>query len=67
MKAAHEDFRTALQQVRSQGLLVDQGTDSVRSLLSLAHRLDVISEDLELCREQTLALKIEQYWDDYSL
>jgi len=29
--------------------------------------LDVISEDLELCREQTLALKIEQYWDDYSL
>ena len=67
LKAAREDFRTALQEVRGQGLLVDQSLDSVRSLLSLAHRLDVISQGLDLCREQTLALKIEQYWDDYSL
>jgi serine/threonine protein kinase len=39
----------------------------VRSYLALAHRLDVIADDLESCREQTLSLTLERYWDDYSL
>ena len=37
------------------------------SYLSLAHRLDVIADDLETGRDQTLALALERYWDDYSL
>jgi uncharacterized membrane protein YccC len=66
-KAARESFRSALQEVRSQNLLVGQSLESVRSYLSLAHRLDVIADDLETCRDQTLSLKLERYWDDYSL
>ena len=64
---ARESFRNALQEVRSQNLLTGQSLDSVRSYLSLAHRLDVIADDLETCRDQTLSLALERYWDDYSL
>jgi len=64
---ARESFRNALQEVRSQNLLTSQSLDSVRSYLSLAHRLDVIADDLETCRDQTLSLALERYWDDYSL
>jgi uncharacterized membrane protein YccC len=35
--------------------------------LSLAHRLEVIADDLESCRNQALALTIEDYWGDYLL
>jgi hypothetical protein len=35
--------------------------------LSLAHRLEVIAADLESCRNQALALTIEDYWGDYLL
>jgi len=66
-KAARENFRNTLQEVRSQNLLADQSLESVRSFLSVAHRLDVIADDLETCRDQTLALALERYWDDYSL
>jgi hypothetical protein len=66
-KAARESFRNALQEVRSQNLLAGQSLESVRSYLSLAHRLDVIADDLETCRDQTLSLSLERYWDDYSL
>jgi hypothetical protein len=66
-KAARESFRNALQEVRSQNLLSGQTLESVRSYLSLAHRLDVIADDLETCRDQTLALALERYWGDYSL
>ena len=66
-KAARESFRNALQEVRSQNLLADQSLESVRSYLSLAHRLDVIADDLEICRDQTSSLALERYWDDYSL
>ncbi len=66
-KAARENFRNALQEVRSQNLLAGQSLVSVRSFLSVAHRLDVIADDLETCRDQTLALALERYWDDYSL
>ena len=66
-KAALESFRSALQEVRSQNLLVDQSLESVRSYLSLAHRLDVIADELETCRDQTLSLALERYWGDYSL
>jgi hypothetical protein len=31
------------------------------------HRLDVIADDLEICRDQTSCLPLEHYWDDYSL
>jgi len=55
-KAARESFRNALQEVRRQNLLVGQSLESVRSYLSLAHRLDVIADDLETCRDQTLSL-----------
>ena len=67
MKAARETLRNALQEVRSQNLLAGQGLDSVRSYLALAHRLDVIADDLETCRDQTLSLALERHWDDYSL
>jgi uncharacterized membrane protein YccC len=66
-KAARESFRNALQEARSENLLSGQTLESVRSYLSLAHRLDVIADDLETCRDQTLALALERYWDDYSL
>jgi uncharacterized membrane protein YccC len=66
-KAARESFRNALQEVRSQNLLAGQSLESVRSYLSLAHRLDVIADDLEICRDQTSSLALEHYWDDYSL
>jgi uncharacterized membrane protein YccC len=66
-KPARERFRNALQEVRSQNLLAGQSLDSVRSYLSLAHRLDVIADDLETCRDQTLSLALERYWDDYTL
>ena len=67
VKAARENFRTALQEVRSQNLLAGQSLESVRSYLSLAHRLDVIAADLETCRSQTVSLALDRYWDDYSL
>jgi hypothetical protein len=66
-KATRESFRNALHEVRSQNLLAGQSLESVRSYLSLAHRLDVIADDLETCRDQTLSLTLERYWDDYSL
>ena len=66
-KAARENFRNALQEVRSQNLLAGQSLEPVRSYLALAHRLDVIADDLETCRDQTLSLTLECYWDDYSL
>jgi hypothetical protein len=66
-KAARESFRNALNEVRSKNLLAGQSLESVRSFLSLAHRLDVIADDLETCRDQTLSLTLERYWDDYSL
>jgi multidrug efflux pump subunit AcrA (membrane-fusion protein) len=49
------------------GLLAGQSLETVRSLLSLAHRLDVIADDLEIYRNQALALTIERYWGDYSV
>ena len=67
MKAARETLRNALQEVRSQNLLAGQSLNSVRSYLALAHRLDVIADDLETCRDQTLSLALERYWDDYGL
>jgi hypothetical protein len=60
-------FRNALQVVRNQNLLVGQNLESMRSYLSIAHRLDVIADDLETCRDQTLSLALERYWGDYSL
>jgi hypothetical protein len=66
-KAVRESFRNILQEVRRQDLLADQSLETVTSLLSLAHRLDVIADDLEICRDQALALTIERYWGDYSL
>ena len=66
-KAARESFRNILQEVRRLDLLAGQSLETVRSLLSLAHRLDVIAADLEICRNQALALTIERYWGDYSL
>ena len=65
--AARESFRGELQEVRSQNLLADQNLETVISFLSLSHRLDVIADDLEICRTQALALTIERYWGDYSL
>jgi hypothetical protein len=67
IRATRESFLNALQEVRNQNLLVGQNLDSVRSFLSLAHRLDVIADDLETCRDQTLSLSLERYWGDYSL
>ena len=64
---ARESFREILQEVRSQNLLVDQSVDTVISFLALSHRLEVIADDLESCRNQALALTIERYWDDYVL
>ncbi len=66
-KAVRESFRNILEEVRSQNLLAGQSLETVRSFLSLAHRLDVIADDLEICRNQALALTIERYWGDYSL
>jgi hypothetical protein len=66
-RAARENFRNALQGVRNQNLLAGQSLEAVRACLSLAHRLDVIADDLETCHDQTLSLSLERYWDDYSL
>jgi hypothetical protein len=65
--AARESFRNAPQEVRNQNLLIGKSLEDVRSYLSLAHRLEVIADDLETCRDQTLSLALERYWDDYSL
>jgi hypothetical protein len=43
------------------------GVATVISFLSLSHRLEVIADDLESCRNQALALTIERYWGDYVL
>ena len=51
---ARESFREILQEVRSQNLLVDQSLDTVISFLSLSHRLEVIANDLETCRNLAL-------------
>jgi p-hydroxybenzoic acid efflux pump subunit AaeB len=67
IRTTRQSFRNALQEVRNQNLLVGQNLESVRSYLSLAHRLDVIADDLESCRDQTLSLALERYWGDYSL
>ena len=64
---ARESFRKVLQEVRTRGLLADQGLQAVTSFLSLSHRLEAIAGDLESCRNQVLALRIEDYWDDYIL
>ena len=64
---ARESFREILQEVRSQTLLANQSLETVISFLSLSHRLEVIADDLESCRNQALALTIERYWDDYIL
>jgi uncharacterized membrane protein YccC len=65
--AARENFRNTLQEVRRQDLLAGQSLESVKGFLSIAHRFDVIADDLEICRDQALAPTIERYWDDYSL
>jgi len=65
--SARESFRNALQEVRNQNLLIGKIPEVARSYLSLVHRLDVIADDLETCRDQTLSLALERYWDDYSL
>ena len=65
--SAQESFRNALQEFRNQNLLIGKSLEVVRSYLSLAHRLDVIADDLESCRDQTLSLALERYWDDRSL
>jgi hypothetical protein len=67
VEKARESFRDILQEVRRQNLLSDQSLETVISFLSLSHRLDVIANDLESCRTQTLALTIERYWGDYIL
>jgi hypothetical protein len=67
IRTTREGLRNALQEVRNQNLLVGQNLEAVRSYLSLAHRLDVIADDLETCRDQTLSLSLERYWGDYSL
>jgi p-hydroxybenzoic acid efflux pump subunit AaeB len=67
VEEARASFREILQEVRSQNLLVDQSLDTVISFLSLAHRLEVIADDLESCRNQALALTINDYWGDYLL
>ena len=67
VEKARESFRDILQEVRRQNLLSDQSLETVISFLSLSHRLDVIADDLESCRTQTLALTIERYWGDYTL
>jgi hypothetical protein len=65
--AARESLRNALEEVRNQNLLIGESLEAVRGYLLLAHRLDVIADDLETCRDQTLSLALERYWDDYSL
>ena len=64
---ARESFREALEEVRRKGLLADQSLETVISFLSLSHKLEVIAEDLESCRNQALDLRIERYWEDYVL
>jgi hypothetical protein len=66
-RTTRESFLDVLQEVRNQNLLVGQNLETVRSYLSLAHRLDVIADDLETCHDQTLSLILERYWGDYSL
>ncbi|MBV9643514.1 MAG: hypothetical protein JO334_08070 [Verrucomicrobia bacterium] len=56
---ARESFRNALQEVRNQNLLIGKSPEVVRSYLSLAHRLDVIADDLETYRDQTLSMALE--------
>ena len=62
-----ESFRDMLREVRRKDLLADQSLETVISFLALSHRLDVIADDLESCRNQALALTIERYWEDYVL
>src|SRR5262249_16930481 len=66
-EAERESFRDILQEVRRKDLLADQSLETVISFLSLSHRLEVIADDLESCRNQALALTIERYWGDYVL
>jgi uncharacterized membrane protein YccC len=66
-RTAREGIIGVLKEVRNQNLLSGKSLEDVRSYLSLAHRLDVIADDLETCRDQTLSLTLERYWDDYSL
>lgn len=62
-----ESFRDILREVRRKDLLADQSLETVISFLSLSHRLEVIADDLESCRNQALALTIERYWGDFVL
>jgi hypothetical protein len=62
-----ESFRDMLREVRRKDLLADQSLETVISFLSLSHRLEVIADNLESCRNQALALTIERYWGDYVL
>jgi hypothetical protein len=62
-----ESFRDMLREVRRKDLLADQTLEAVTSFLSLSHRLEVIADDLESCRNQSLALTIGRYWGDYVL
>jgi uncharacterized membrane protein YccC len=67
IQTTRDSFRNALQEIRNQNLLVGESLETVRSFLSLAHRLDAIADDLETCHDQTRALALERYWGDYSL
>jgi hypothetical protein len=55
--AARESFRGVLREVRKQNFLADQSLETVISFLSLSHRLDVIADDLEICRSQAWPLQ----------
>jgi uncharacterized membrane protein YccC len=67
IRTTRESFRNAVGEVRNQNLLVGQTLETVRSFLSLAHRLDAIADDLETCHDQTLSLALKRYWGDYTL
>ena len=47
-----ESFRDMLREVRTKDLHADQSLETVISFLSLSHRLEVIADDLESCRNQ---------------
>ena len=64
---ARESFREVLEEVQRKNLLAGQSLEVIISFLSLSHRLEVIADDLESCRNQALALTIERYWGDYVL
>ena len=64
---ARESFREVLEEVQRKNLLADQSLEVIISFLSLSHRLKVIADDLESCRDQALDLRIERYWEDYVL